>query len=243
RQSQSVIASRRRHVSGRRRKSGADRFEARVPHPVPPGTLLDEVRSVRLESRDDLHFENLGMKVLECRNAEGSAMKTRTRALAILTCGELIFSVFIVRNEPVARDRLTQLAQCYGCGNGNGNGNVGILNGNGNGNYNSGAGNGNGNGNGNGAPQTNGNLGFMNGGTGNIGAFNGLGNSSPTSGNNNIGAGNGNFNGSTYNGNGNVGAFNGNFNGIGNVGTGNGSNNGNGNIGALNGNFNGSFNQ
>ena len=47
----------------------------------------------------------------------------------------------------------------------------------------------------------------MNGGTGNIGAFNGLGNSSTTSGNNNLGALNGNGNGSTNNGNGNVGVL------------------------------------
>ena len=142
-----------------------------------------------------------------------------------------------------ARNSDAVFALCVGCGNGNGNGNVGTNNGNSNGNSNTGGGNGNGNGNGNGAPQTNGNLGFMNGGTGNIGSFNGLGNSSSTSGNNNIGSGNGNLNGSTNNGNGNVGFGNGNFNGLNNVGTGNGSNNGNGNAGALNGNNNGSNNQ
>jgi hypothetical protein len=117
-----------------------------------------------------------------------------------------------------------------------------LTNGNLNGNLNTGGGNGNGNGNGNGAPQTNGNLGFMNGGTGNVGAFNGLGNTSSTSGNNNTGALNGNGNGSTNNGNGNLGSFNGNLNGVGSSGS-NGTTNGNENIGALNGNFNGGFNR
>jgi hypothetical protein len=69
------------------------------------------------------------------------------------------------------------------------------------------------------------------GGTGNIGAFNGLGNLSSTSGNNNVGLFEGDFNSALYSGNNNVGVLNGNFNG--------GAFNGNGNFGLLNGNFNG----
>lgn len=75
------------------------------------------------------------------------------------------------------------------------------------------------------------NVGYANSGTGNIGAYNGLGNTGSTNGNDNIGALNGNFNTGSYNGNNNVGALNGNLNG--------GSYNGNGNIGGFNGNFNG----
>jgi hypothetical protein len=198
------------------------------------------------------------------RQCQGFAMKRTTTTFAAFTVAELGFAVMISVNPAslvgantqgnaqgyagadvadAARMRdLQRLALCYGCGNGNGNGNIGGNNGNFNGNFNSGSGNGNGNGNGNGAPQTNGNYGYMNGGTGNIGSYNGLGNSSSTSGNNNVGFGNGNNNGGTYNGNGNIGAYNGNYNGVGNVGSGNGSYNGNDNIGAFNGNFNGSFN-
>ena len=119
-------------------------------------------------------------------------MKTRSLTLVTLTCAELFCSALIIQANPGPTEPPTEswvrLAQCFGCGNGNGNGNIGALNGNLNGNLNTGVGNGNGNGNGNGAPQTNGNLGYMNGGTGNVGAFNGLGNSSTTSGNNNVGA-------------------------------------------------------
>ena len=46
---------------------------------------------------------------------------------------------------------------------------------------------------------------IANGGSDNVGAFNGNGNTSSTSGNGNIGAGNGNNNGGTNNGNGNMG--------------------------------------
>jgi hypothetical protein len=69
------------------------------------------------------------------------------------------------------------------------------------------------------------------GGTGNVGAFNGLGNLSTTSGNNNVGLFNGDFNTALYSGNSNVGLLNGDFNG--------GAFNGNGNFGLFNGNFNG----
>ncbi len=86
------------------------------------------------------------------------------------------------------------------------------------------------------------NIGYFNGGTGNIGAFNGLGNSSASDGNYNIGVFNGDGNGGTENGNGNIGAFNGNFNGLGNAFPSDGNNNGNGNIGVLNGNYNGNLN-
>jgi hypothetical protein len=85
-------------------------------------------------------------------------------------------------------------------------------------------------------------IGFFNSGTGNIGAFNGWGNSDASDGNNNIGVFNGNFNGGTANGNNNIGAFNGNFNGLGNASPSDGNFNGNGNIGVLNGNYNGNFN-
>ena len=93
---------------------------------------------------------------------------------------------------------------------------------------------------------------------GNVGAFDGLGNSSLTSGNNNVGlfdgdfntglySGNknvgllnGNFNGSAYNGNANFGLLNGNFNGVGSAFyANNGTYNGNDNYGVFNGNFNG----
>lgn len=74
------------------------------------------------------------------------------------------------------------------------------------------------------------NVGYKNGNTGNIGAYQGL-DSTSTSGNNNIGAFNGNGNTGEYNGNNNVGAYNGNYNG--------GSYNGNNNIGGGNGNYNG----
>ncbi len=86
------------------------------------------------------------------------------------------------------------------------------------------------------------NIGFFNSGTGNIGAFNGLGNSNASDGNYNIGVFNGDDNGGTQNGNGNIGAFNGNFNGLGNASPSDGNNNGNGNIGVLNGNYNGNLN-
>ena len=82
-----------------------------------------------------------------------------------------------VQTRPETLELLKPLPiACIGCGNGNGNGNIGINNGNLNGNANTGSGNGNGNGNGNGAPNqgVNGNYGFMNGGSGNVGAFNGL---------------------------------------------------------------------
>ena len=85
-------------------------------------------------------------------------------------------------------------------------------------------------------------IGIFNSGTGNIGAFNGWGNSDPSDGNNNIGVFNGNANGGTANGNNNIGAFNGNFNGLGNTSPSDGNNNGNGNIGVLNGNYNGNLN-
>jgi hypothetical protein len=85
-------------------------------------------------------------------------------------------------------------------------------------------------------------IGFFNSGTGNIGAFNGLGNSDPSDGNNNIGVFNGDGNGGTENGNDNIGAFNGNFNGLGNASPTDGHNNGNGNIGVLDGNYNGNLN-
>lgn len=96
------------------------------------------------------------------------------------------------------------------------------------------------------------------GGTGNVGALDGIGNLSTTSGNNNIGLFNGdfntglasgnnnigvlngNFNGSASNGNSNVGLLNGNFNGVGySAASGSGQNNGNRNTGVFNGNFNG----
>ena len=83
---------------------------------------------------------------------------------------------------------------------------------------------------------------FFNSGTGNIGVFNGVGNTDGSDGNYNIGAFNGNFNGGTKNGNFNIGAFNGNFNGLGNAFPSDGNNNGNGNIGVLNGNYNGNLN-
>ncbi|WP_300258260.1 type I secretion C-terminal target domain-containing protein [Bradyrhizobium sp.] len=86
------------------------------------------------------------------------------------------------------------------------------------------------------------NIGYFNGGTGNIGAFNGLGNSDLSDGNDNIGVFNGNDNGGRNNGNGNIGAFNGNFNGLGNADASDGNGNGNGNIGVLNGNYNGNLN-
>jgi hypothetical protein len=85
-------------------------------------------------------------------------------------------------------------------------------------------------------------TGFFNSGTGNIGAFNGLGNSDASDGNNNVGVFNGDANGGTANGNDNIGAFNGNFNGVGNASPSDGNNNGNGNIGVLNGNYNGDLN-
>ena len=85
-------------------------------------------------------------------------------------------------------------------------------------------------------------IGFFNSGTGNIGAFNGLGNSSASDGNNNIGVFNGDANGGTENGNDNIGAFNGNFNGLGNASPSDGHDNGNGNVGVLNGNYNGDLN-
>jgi len=85
-------------------------------------------------------------------------------------------------------------------------------------------------------------IGFFNSGTGNIGAFNGLGNSAASDGNNNIGVFNGDANGGAENGNGNIGAFNGNFNGVGNSSPSDGHDNGNGNIGVLNGNYNGNLN-
>jgi hypothetical protein len=85
-------------------------------------------------------------------------------------------------------------------------------------------------------------IGFFNSGTGNIGAFNGWGNSDASNGNNNIGVFNGNANGGTANGNDNIGAFNGNFNGLGNASPSDGNNNGNGNVGVLNGNYNGNLN-
>jgi hypothetical protein len=85
-------------------------------------------------------------------------------------------------------------------------------------------------------------IGVFNSGTGNIGAFNGWGDSDPSDGNNNIGVFNGNTNGGTENGNDNIGAFNGNFNGLGNASTSDGHNNGNGNVGVLNGNYNGNLN-
>lgn len=78
------------------------------------------------------------------------------------------------------------------------------------------------------------------GGVGNVGAFEGLGNASPTSGNYNVGVFNGDFNGGSFNGNHNVGVFNGNFNGLGySPSSTSGSFNGNGNTGFFNGNFNG----
>lgn len=86
------------------------------------------------------------------------------------------------------------------------------------------------------------NIGFFNSGTGNIGAFNGLGNSSASDGNYNIGVFNGDGNGGTENGNDNIGAFNGNFNGLGNSSRSDGNDNGNGNVGVLNGNYNGNLN-
>jgi hypothetical protein len=86
------------------------------------------------------------------------------------------------------------------------------------------------------------NIGFFNSGTGNIGAFNGLGNSHASDGNDNIGVFNGDGNGGRENGNGNIGAFNGNFNGLGNAFPSDGNDNGNGNIGVLNGNYNGNLN-
>ncbi|SDT61074.1 hypothetical protein [Bradyrhizobium canariense] len=85
-------------------------------------------------------------------------------------------------------------------------------------------------------------IGFFNGGTGNIGAFNGLGNSNASDGNDNIGVFNGDGNGGRDNGNGNIGAFNGNFNGLGNASRSDGNDNGNGNVGVLNGNYNGNLN-
>jgi hypothetical protein len=85
-------------------------------------------------------------------------------------------------------------------------------------------------------------IGYFNGGSGNIGAFNGLGNSSTTDGNDNIGVFNGDGNGGQDNGNHNIGAFNGNFNGLGNASWTDGNDNGNGNIGVLNGNYNGNLN-
>jgi hypothetical protein len=85
-------------------------------------------------------------------------------------------------------------------------------------------------------------IGVFNSGAGNIGAFNGWGNSDASDGNNNIGVFNGNANGGTANGNHNIGAFNGNFNGLGNASPSDGNNNGNGNIGVLNGNYNGNLN-
>jgi hypothetical protein len=66
---------------------------------------------------------------------------------------------------------------------------------------------------------------------GNVGAFDGLGNFSLTSGNNNVGLFDGDFNTGLYSGNNNVGLLNGNFNGS--------AHNGNANFGLLNGNFNG----
>ncbi|MEA2922173.1 MAG: hypothetical protein QOF07_2136 [Bradyrhizobium sp.] len=97
----------------------------------------------------------------------------------------------------------------------------------------------------NGIHSTSGNhfdIGFFNSGTGNIGAFNGLGNSSASDGNYNIGVFNGDGNGGTENGNYNIGAFNGNFNGLGNASRSDGNDNGNGNLGVLNGNYNGNLN-
>ncbi len=92
--------------------------------------------------------------------------------------------------------------------------------------------------------------GAFNGGTGNVGAFNGLNNFDASSGNANTGSFNGNFNGNDNtgagnglnNGNNNTGAFNGNWNGNGNTGDNNGLGNGNGDTGAFNGNQNGNGN-
>ena len=86
------------------------------------------------------------------------------------------------------------------------------------------------------------NIGAFNSGTGNIGAFNGWGNTDASDGNNNIGVFNGNANGGMDNGNNNTGAFNGNFNGLGNSALSDGAYNGNGNIGVLDGNYNGDLN-
>lgn len=80
------------------------------------------------------------------------------------------------------------------------------------------------------------------GGTNNVGAFEGLGNTSTTSGNNNKGVLNGDFNGGIYDGNGNVGVGNGNFNGIGSTTARSGKLDGNGNVGVNNGNSNGNHN-
>ena len=90
--------------------------------------------------------------------------------------------------------------------------------------------------------ETSANVGFGNGGSGNIGIFNGLWNSGPGNGTGNIGAFNGLWNGGSGNGNFNIGVLNGNLNGVGNLGSGNGANNGNSNTGFLNGNLNGNFN-
>ena len=105
-------------------------------------------------------------------------MENVNRLVVIALCADVagMFSVPLAAQPIAAAPRLHAITSvaCVGCGNGNGNGNIGGKNGNFNGNLNTGGGNGNGNGNGNGAPQTNGNLGFMNGGAGNVGAFNGL---------------------------------------------------------------------
>ena len=93
-----------------------------------------------------------------------------------------------------------------------------------------------------GVNMTDGNFGWFLGGSNNIGAFSGLGNSDGTSGNGNIGVFNGNSNSASDNGNGNIGALNGNMNGAYNADGSSGTNNGVFNVGVLNGNANGSMN-
>ncbi|WP_406857114.1 type I secretion C-terminal target domain-containing protein [Alsobacter sp. KACC 23698] len=85
-------------------------------------------------------------------------------------------------------------------------------------------------------------VGAFSAGTGNIGAFSGLANASPTNGTHNIGVFNGNANGGYDNGNGNIGAFNGNLNGLNTPDPSSGGHNGDFNLGAFNGNNNGNNN-
>ena len=86
-----------------------------------------------------------------------------------------------------------------------------------------------------------GDIGWFVGGSDNIGAFDGLGDTNATSGDGNVGAFEGLGNGGADDGDGNVGAFNGNLNGTGNTSSTNGNSNGNDNIGAFDGNFDGNF--
>ena len=90
-------------------------------------------------------------------------------------------------------------------------------------------------------PHSANNLGFFDGGSGNIGDFDGLADASSTSGVDNIGVFDGLGNGGLYDGDSNIGAFSGDLNGVADSSTTDGAHNGDGNVGTLNGDFNGNF--